>query len=508
MTRVVVIGGGAAGLSCALSLLDTFRARGGTVVPDGAGGGGRSGGLSLCVLEAREHVGGRVGSEQHGGFIIETGAATVQESAPGFRELTSRLGLQSELVFSDDRARRRFLFREGRLRRLPLKPPEILTSDALSLPARLRLLAEPLVPAPTFGPPASPSASAAPTGDAAARTAAGAEGHDESIAAFFQRRVGDRVTAEIVEPAMAGIYAGDIAELSMRSALPRVWQMEHEHGSLLNALRKTQAARGAAPRLCGFRTGLGTMMGALSRAVGQAGGNVRLCSPAQALVPQSRAGGATATGYRIMLPDGHIDADEVVLALPPPDAARLLSSLDAPLAALYGAVPMAPIVAISLGWPREQVPHPLDGFGFLVPRQERMRDGLRLLGVLFMTSALPDFEQAPKGQVLLRAMYGGTHDPEVERMSDGDLLEQVRRDLRVTLGIWTEPRFIHIQRWAQAIEQYVIGHAARVANIEARLGGLGGLHATGAALHGVAVPDVLRHGQTLGARIAASLPIR
>lgn len=487
MTRIVIIGGGAAGLNSALALLDTFRARGGIIgsaadlnreqtVPAASGSPAT---LSLAVLESREQVGGRVSSERHGSFVIETGAATIPENAPGFLELANRLGLQGDLIFSDERARRRYLWRAGQLRRLPIRPPEILKSDALSLPARLRLCAEPLI-------------------------SKGPEPSDESVADFFRRRLGERVTEELVDAAISGIYAGDIEALSMRSALPRLWQMERQHGSLLAALRHShlgKAPGGGMPRLCGFRHGLGQLTQALAKTVQEAGGEVRLCSAVRALARQGE-------GYRVVMDGATLFADQVILAVPPPEASRLLAPLDEPLSALYAAIPMAPIVAITLGWPREQVPHPLDGFGFLVPQVERLRDGPRLLGALFMTSALPDFEQAPRGQVLVRAMYGGVHDPETVGMDDTELLEEVRRDLRTVLGIWTEPRFIHIQRWPEAIEQYVKGHAARVANIEARLGGLLGLSAVGAALHGVSVPDVLRSAQETGTRIAAGLPIR
>lgn len=485
MTRVVIIGGGAAGLGSALALLDTFRARGGSV-------GGGEAGLQLVVLESREQVGGRVSSESHGGYIIETGAATIVETAPGFIELSNRLGLQSSLVYSDDRARRRYLWRAGRLRRLPSRPPEILTSDALSVPARLRLVAEPFVPPAPPGLPELPG-----TGGS------GGDSSEETIGAFFRRRLGQRVTEELVDAAVSGICAGDIEELSMRSALPRVWQMERQHGSLLKALRSERPSTptGGAPRLCGFRQGLGQLTQALSRTVQELGGEVRLCSPARAL---SRHG----AHYRVVTDGETLEADRVIVAVPPKEAARLLQPIDEPLSTLYSGIPMAPIVAITLGWPREQVPHPLDGFGFLVPRIERLRDGPRLLGALFMTSALPEFEQAPRGQVVVRAMYGGVHDPDIVRMDDGELLEQVRRDLRAALGIWTEPRFIHIQRWTDAIEQYVRGHGARVADIEARLRGQEGLFAVGAALYGVSVPEVLTSAQKVGTQLAAQLPIR
>lgn len=480
-TRVVVIGGGGAGLACALSLLDTYKARGGLV---------GKGGLELTVLEAREQLGGRIGSERHGGFSIETGPATLQEGSPGLGELLQRIGLRDEQVFSSDQANRRYIFRAGALRRLPSKPSEVLFSDALSIPARLRLIWEPLIA------PAKPDAAEL----------------DESVAAFGRRRLGSRVTSELIDPFLSGIFAGDIEKLSMRSALPRLWQMEAEHRSLFKALRRKQAeaasrvkaggAPTALPRLFGFRQGIGQLTAALGRSITEAGGIIRLSTSAQAI---KRAEGGP--GYEVILAgDGggeRLPAERVVLALPPPDAAVLAATLDSALGAAYKEIPMASVVAISLAWPREQVPHPLDGFGFLIPR----REGLLLLGTLFMTSILPDYDQAPKGQVVLRALYGGTHHAEVVNLDDGALLEQVRRDLKVTLGILTEPRFIHIQRWPRAIEQYLVGHAGRVATLEARLGELPGLSATGAAFRGVSVPDVLRQGQELGARLGAELPI-
>ncbi|MFO0578812.1 MAG: protoporphyrinogen oxidase [Polyangia bacterium] len=480
--RIVVIGGGAAGLSTALALLDTCRSRGGVVAPPG---GDSSDGVAVTVLEAREQIGGRIGSEQHGGFSVETGPATLQENAPGLLELVARLGLQKELVVSDERANRRYLWRAGRLRRLPGKPQEVLTSDALSLPARLRLLTEPLVPPRRALP-------AAGTGDAAPLP-------EETVAQFCRRRLGTRITAEVVDPFISGIYAGDIEQLSMQSAMPRLVAMEAQHGSLLKALksaRRESAGTGPRqlPRLCGFRHGLGQLVGALGHSVIEGGGEIRVATRVHGL---HRDGG----GFRVVTEGAELAADRVVLALPPPEAAALAAGLDDELRGLYQSIPMAPVVAITLGWPREQVPHPLDGFGFLVPRQA----GLRLLGTLFMTSILPDCEQAPRGQVILRAMYGGAHDPSICELDDGALLDLVRRDLKTTLGVLAEPRFIHIQRWPRAIEQYLVGHAARIAALEARALTLGGLYPVGAALRGVSVPDVLRQGQALGARLGAEL---
>ena len=326
-TRVVVIGGGGAGLSCALSLLDTYKARGGKVGP---------GGLVLTVLEAREQLGGRIGSERHGGFSIETGPATLQEGSPGLGELLQRIGLRDEQVFSSDQASRRYIFRSGALRRLPSKPSEVLFSDALSIPARLRLIWEPLV---------------APAKPEAAET-------DESVAAFGRRRLGSRVTSELIDPFMSGIFAGDIEKLSLRSTLPRLFQMEAEHRSLFKALKHKQAeaasrvkaggAPSALPRLFGFRQGIGQLAAALGRSVVEAGGTIRLSTAAQAL-RRAPGGGA---GYEVILAgDGggeRLPAERVVLALPPPDAAALSATLVG-LVAFALSLPVASLVTRPLG---------------------------------------------------------------------------------------------------------------------------------------------------------------
>lgn len=469
MTRVVVIGGGVGGLAAALGLLDTFRARGGEAGHDQA--------LSLTLLEARDQVGGRVSTEQHDGHLVELGATTLQESAPGLLDLIRRLRLQDALVYSGDAAKHRFLYRNGALRRLPERPPELLTTTALSLSARLRMLAEPFVR----------TSSPAPSSPA-----------DPSIAAFFRERLGTQATDELIDAALSGIFAGDIDQLSMRSALPRVFAMQAQHGSLFAALRAMPRTRA---RLLGFRQGLHSLPLAMAQAVGEMGGIVRCSSTVRQIerLPQH---------FVVTLAEHQppLLADQLILAVPPPKAHALLRDLDPSLAQLLGGIPMAPIVAVTLGFPRDQVHFSTNGFGFLIPRKERLRTGLRMLGTLFMSSVLPDCPMAPKAQVQLRCMYGGALDPEVAHLTDGEIIEQARRDLRSILGVLAEPRFLHIQRWPQAIEQYLIGHSARLAQITARLAYHPGLHLAGAALHGVSVPDVLRHGQSLGAGIAAKLP--
>src|SRR5205085_10924474 len=179
-------------------------------------------------------------------------------------------------------------------------------------------------------------------------------------------------------------------------------------------------------------------------------------------------------------------------------AAELVKPLDAPMAEAYRAIPVAGVVAVSLGWRRDEVSHPLAGFGFLVPR----REGVRLLGSIWMSSTFPGGHQAPEGYVLLRCLIGGAHDPEAAGLGDEDLVAIARDGLARTIGLTIAPRSVHVQKWRRGIAQYEVGHARRAQLIEER-GRAMALEATGAALHGVGVNDVIRDAGVVAERIAA-----
>jgi oxygen-dependent protoporphyrinogen oxidase len=471
MARVIIIGGGVFGLRCALALLDTYRARGGTITHPQAAP--ERPGLRVSVWEAREQPGGRMVSEHHEPYTVELGPTTIPDTTPGFLELVSRVGLQSALLTSDERGARAQLFRKGKLRRLPTRTAELFLSDALSPSARLRLLAAPLLGPEAAGP------------------------SEESVAAFFRRRLGDAATNDLIEPIVAELCKGDLEALSLKSTLPELARREAEAGGLFAALLQHAQLKPPA-RLCGFRGGLGSLATALARTIGEAGGEVCLGTPAVGL---SRL----ATGYAVASPQRIERAEAVVLATSASSLSRLFSELDPTLSELSAPIDTVPLVCLTLAWPREQIPQPLDGAGFLVPRTE----GLRLLAVRFLSSTLPDFEQAPRGQAVLRAEYGGARDRELVLLDDGELLLQVRRDLKQTLGIMAEPRFIHIKRWPQAIEQYTLGHAERAAELTSRLKTLPGLHIGGTVLDGASSPkERFLRSRELGLRIAYQLRLR
>ncbi len=292
--RVVIVGGGAAGLGCAYSLLTEYRRLGGTT--EAYSPGAQSADLQVLLLEGKEQLGGRIGSERFGEFCIETGPATLTDSAPGLGPLLEQLGLTEELVYADDSAGQRYLFRQGQLRPLPRRPSDVLLSDALSLQARLRLMMEPVIPQPGWRPFAKKRAAA--TAPAESPLPNQDPGQDQTVGEFCRHRLGHRVTAELIEPLLGGIFAGDIDKLSLHSALPKLSQLVRSHGSLLTGLmrehQESQARPGAGPsaqksagsrsaRICGFRRGLGQLPLSLGQAIAAAGGTVSLGAEVLAL---------------------------------------------------------------------------------------------------------------------------------------------------------------------------------------------------------------------------------
>jgi oxygen-dependent protoporphyrinogen oxidase len=267
-------------------------------------------------------------------------------------------------------------------------------------------------------------------------------------------------------------------------------ELERQYGSLVRAavaLGRQRKASGSGPsRLTSLQGGMGTLPAAL----------------AAALADRLRVGAAvrglerTQSGWRVVTAEGAVEAERVVVALPADESAALMRQIDAPAADAFSAIFIAGVVAVALGYERGEVPHRLNGFGFLVPR----RENVRLLGSIWMTSTFPAGALAPPGHVLLRCLFGGAHDPAALDLSDEELIAEARAGLRTAIGVAAAPRFSHVTRWRRGIAQYEVGHAARVALIEARCHALG-LFPTGAALRGVGVNDVVREAAALAERM-------
>jgi oxygen-dependent protoporphyrinogen oxidase len=404
-SKIAVVGGGVTGLTAAWHL--------------------HTRGHRVSVFEKSEHPGGAVSTLQCDGWLVENGPNSLLES-PAFDALVAGLGLTAERQYAAPAAKNRYLVRNGRLVPVPMAPQRLVSTPLFSWRTKLRILAEPFSRTPMRAP-------------------------DASIASLVRDHFGQEIVDFAINPIVAGIYAGDPEKLSTKYAFPKLWETAQTNGSLIRgqiAAMKARRARGekSVARIASFARGLETLPSALAKAL--PADAIRLRSPVIAAAPGRRW---TLTSAR----DGLTTTDEfdaVVLAAPAATLARLAigSSGERPLAPLEQ-VEYPPVASLFFGFRREQVAHPLDGFGALVPAIENRS----ILGVLFSSTLFPD--RAPADHVALTVYVGGTRQPELARLEPEVLRSRVLSDLRELLGVKGEPAFTHMTFWPHAIPQYNLG---------------------------------------------------
>ena len=445
--RVVIVGAGVAGLSIAWAIRQ------------------RAADVDLVVLERGSRTGGNIHTECIDGYVCEAGPDGFLDNAPPTLALVHALGLDDKLLPSNDAARRRYVFRNGRLHEVPTSVGRFVRTPLLSMRGKLRLLAEPF---------------------ARART-----NDDESILDFATRRIGAEAAAMLVDPMVSGVFGGDAATLSLKACFPRMRQIEDEHGGLIRGLIATRRSRsqrdapGApAGRLTSFVGGMTDLIHALTDSLGAAIHTTTQVTAIRRKEVRSLSPRALPrTTYTLSTTQGAFDADAIVFSNPAAEAGTIIRDLDPQLARLMEDIPYAPLAVVCLGYREEDIRPPchLDGFGFLVPRAE----GMRILGALWETSIYQ--HRAPANRVLLRAMIGGARDRSALSLSDAELLRSVREDLMRSMKLLAAPDFVRVIRHARGIPQYVQGHQARMARMAALLKPYPGLFLAGNAYRGVSI---------------------
>jgi oxygen-dependent protoporphyrinogen oxidase len=488
--HVVVIGGGMAGLAAAEALLNE---------PPKDDGTGRAGTRLVTLIEPSGRVGGVVETVRRDGWLIERSADSFLAARPEGVALVERVGLTGELIGVDPRVRRALILHHGRTEAVPLgfrliAPgllKSILTTPILSPLGRLRLLCERFVP----------------VRDRSLT--------DESLEQFAVRRLGREAFEQLVQPLAAGIWTADPARLSMAAACPEFFAMEIRDGSLWAGEQKRGRAAAGASQAAGARYGhfltLASGMETLPRRLADhlAARGVQFITASATGLQQrpdqvwevslsARAGGNVMGGTEIagaVSLSSTIEADAVIVAVPSGAAAELLRSADPTLAMGLAGIEYAGSAVVSLGFAREDVAHPLDAAGVVIPR----REGRRILAVSFSSQKFPG--RAPEGSVLMRTFVGGALDPETAALDDERLLPLVLAELRAVLGVRGTPRLVQIDRWRGAMPQYTVGHADRVATIQRLVAAHRGLALAGAAYDGVGIPQVIASGQAAAASL-------
>lgn len=467
MKRVLIIGGGISGLAAAHRLIELSR--------------NASQPLELTLLEATSRCGGTVKTEHRDGFLLERGPDAFISEKPQALNLSQRLGLEPQLIQTNEKHRRSFIVRHGKLRPLPagfslLAPVQVasfLRSNICSWIGKTRMAMDLVLPR---------------------RHVNG--NTDESLSSFVRRRFGQEALDRIAQPMIGGIYTADPETLSLRATMPRFLEMERKHRSVIRALRKdgiTKTSSGARYSLfLSFASGMQVLTDKLTEQIAAAG-TIKTNSKVSGL---RRENGS----WNVQLDGGEkLHPDAVCLAVPSYTAAKLLSDVDSNLSDELTSIPYASSATINLAFKREDIPHPLDGFGFVVPFVEQRT-------VMACTFSSVKFAgRAPDGYELLRVFVGGALQADVMHLCEDHLVDRVLDDLDGLLGIQTEPLFAEVSRWEMSMPQYIMGHLDRVDRIRQRESALTGLALAGNAYSGPGIPDCIRSGEEAAERLFEQL---
>jgi oxygen-dependent protoporphyrinogen oxidase len=454
-TSTIIIGGGIAGLAAAYELATR--------------------GVPFALLESSNRLGGLIATEHVDGCTIDSGADSMLVQKRAGIDLCEELGLGGRLISSTP-PRTAYVYARGELH--PIPSPSLFgiprtwsalaQYELLPLPARMRLA----------------------LALAGARSSPESGGRDdESVASFFRRRFGPATVDLIAQPLLGGIHAGDVARLSIASVAPRLLDVDfHER----------QTSTDTASRSDGLFRALIGGMGELVTAIEERlpADSVQREQAATTLARSDRS-------WEVSSGRGSQTATAVIIAAPAHVAGRLTSTIDPQLSAFCAEIPYVSTASVALTWPRQLVHHPLRGTGFVVARDP---SDLRITACTWVSSKWT--HRAPEDVALLRAFIGGALDPEVELLSDDDLIAIARRDLTRVLDIHGEPTLVRVQRWHRAGAQHEIGHQARLAKIEARLADLPGLFVTGSGFRAIGVPDCIADGRAAADAAARYVKMR
>jgi oxygen-dependent protoporphyrinogen oxidase len=472
MKRIAIVGGGISGLAAAYYLAKA--------------------GQECTLIEACPRLGGVIRTEHVEGCVVEAGPDSFIAQKPWAMELIRELGIEGQVIGSQDHLRRTYVRMRGRLVPLPegiqfLMPTRIgpmLTTPLLSWRAKARLGLE------WFRRPRRDSPA------------------DRSVADFVIDHYGREVNEYLAQPMLAGVYGGAPENLSIHAVMPRMAELERRYGSVtrgvLAGMRRDKTSnagrpspsRGAEAGEDNARTASlflsmkGGMQQLIDALAARLEGKVRRITARVEHVEGTRG------AYRLAAGGDSLAADEVVVATPAYRAGELLRSADPDLAALLEAIRYNSSVTVALIYARPEFDHRLDGFGFVVPRAE----GCHLTACTWVNTKFP--HRAPDSRALLRAFLGAAQAEKVSGDSDEQLAALAHQELSGLMGYSSEPVAWRVHRWPKAMAQYEVGHLKRQQEIDEHLRRCPGLWLTGNGYSGIGIPDCIRRSQFVARAIA------
>ncbi|MDI6712713.1 MAG: protoporphyrinogen oxidase [Anaerosomatales bacterium] len=487
MKRVVVVGGGVAGLGAAYRVMRARQA-------------GHD--VDVVLVEQAGRLGGKLATDivpdpDGGSYVVDGGSDAFVSTKPAVRRIARMLGIEDDIVPARDENKRTLIVKGSRLVELPdgimmFAPTKLLplaTTSLYSWPGKLRMALDLVLPRKERWAPGET-----------------AKDHDETLESFVVRRMGREALDRVAEPLVGGVHASDPSVMSLAATFPEFLEMEQKHGSLIRgfleqrkareAMRARQPARPGQKPWSFFNTfvrGMQTLPDAMGSAIGA--GRMLLGRRVVEI-------GRSADGWRVTLDDGEtLEADAVVLAVEAFSGAALASGVDARVAELVGQTPCSSSVTVPLAFREEDCPFDQRWHGILVPLVEKRP----LLAVTLSSSKWPD--RAPAGRVLMRGFIGGPRNQHLTDASDEDLIETARKEIVGLLGMpdGARPVFASVYRWVGGMPQYTLGHLDRVEEVEERVATIAGFAMAGSAFRGVGIPNCIESGERAAEKVLRDL---
>ncbi len=406
--KIIILGAGISGLTTAFLLFKK--------------------GFDVTVIEKKNEVGGSIESINDKGYIFDRGPNSGLETSPVISEIVNDLDLKDQFVYADKLGNKRYILKNGKLHALPMSPPAFLKTNLFSIPAKLRLMAEPFI-------------------------GKSKDGYYQSVAEFVKRRLGQEFLDYAINPFVAGVYAGNPEELSVKSAFPKLYALEEKYGGLIvgtirsirERKRSSEKSKQSA-KMFSFKDGMQVLPKTIAEKLGA---KVFLSSEVNSI---ENSGEQYKVNFTTNEKQYSLITDVLISTLPAYVAAGLFKDWDATLAEHLNKIYYPPVLVLYLGYDKKDIGQPLDGFGYLIPSKEKKS----YLGAIWSSVIFPN--RAPEGKASFTLFIGGSRNPKALKTDIKSLVEKVRSEFEATMHINKKPVYHSYKFWQNAIPQYNIGY--------------------------------------------------
>ncbi|MEQ8524889.1 protoporphyrinogen oxidase [Gracilimonas sp.] len=441
--EVIILGGGISGLSTAWFL--------------------RQKGISFKLFEKQSETGGVIASEYIEGSVMDFGPNSLRDRNGQIRKIAKDLGISDDLIGISEAFKTRYIVRDGKLQSLSPNISSLISTKVLSASGKIRLLKEPFIEA--------------------------GSGEDESIGEFLERRIGKEAVDYLADPIFSGIYAGDIYRMSKKSVLPKLAEFEQDYGSVSwGAIRSKKEKREVKPMVLSFKKGIQQLTDAITEKISD-----------HITYDEVLSLKKSDSGFEVATEEATYHSLNVISCIPAYNLGRILEGFEPELSAELMNIDYAPMLSVQLTFNKAEIDFITEGFGFLVPRKER----IRLLGAIWKSSIFPELTNKDQHQFTL--MIGGAHDRGILTEPKEQVEQEGIREFCRLMQFDARPSVIRSRLWKKAIPQFEVGYEQQKAKLDRFEGGNPGLYFGGNYQWGVSVPDCIQGAEGLAEELAAGL---